>query len=409
MDWSARRGNKNLYRKPPTLNKMRIDQLTAGFSKGDAISGIAIELQKLFRSWGYPSEIYAMPQFTSPRMRGLCADYREYLWRCRAPDSAPAGGGSQARRSGIRDARSSTEPRDIMLFHFSIGGELVEFFQNLKCRKVILYHNITPPNYYAAVAPDAATRLEEGYRRLELLSESADLALADSEFNKSGLEAAGYRNVEVIPPLIDFKSLGEEPDAEILRKYPDSFVNIMFAGRVVPNKKFENLIRVFYFYQKTVNPRSRLFLVGSYAGTGRYYSYLRGLVAELDVRDVVFTGHVEFRELLAYYRLADVFLCMSEHEGFCIPLLEAMHFQVPIIAYHSSAVPETLGGASIVVNEKQPEPIAEMIHEIVTRRDFREEIIRRQNRRLPDFRHDLVSQRWHECLAPWLSKRRPSG
>ncbi len=358
---------------------IRIDQLTAGFSKGDAISGIAMELQKLFRSWGHASEIYAMPQFTSPRMRGLCRDYREY------------------------PAFSGSNPEDIMMFHFSVGGELIEFFQRLKCRKVLVYHNITPPEYYAAVDTGAAKRLKEGYARLESLRESVDLALAESEFNKSGLVAAGYRNVKVVPPLIDFQSLDADPDPEILRKHAGNFVNILFVGRVVPNKKFEDVIKVFYFYQKTVNPRSRLFLVGSYAGTGRYYSYLRGLVSELDLRDVVFSGHVELRELLAYYRLADVFLCMSEHEGFCIPLLEAMHFQIPIIAYRSSAVPETLGGASVVINEKQPELIAEMIHEVLTRREFREEIVRQQNRRLADFDPAIVSERWQNCLQPWLT------
>jgi len=356
---------------------MRIDQLTAGFSRGDAISGVAVELQKLFRSWGYPSEVYSMPQFTSPRMRGLCTDYREY--------------------------RDSEDPRDIMIFHFSIGGELIAFFRGLKCRRALFYHNITPPNYYAAVDAGAAKRLEEGYARLEALSESVDLAIAVSEFNKKGLTAAGYRNVEIVPPLIDFSSLNAEPDPKILRKYPDSFVNILFVGRVVPNKKFEDLIKVFYFYQKTVNPRSRLFLVGSYAGTGRYFSYLRGLAAELDVRDVIFTGHVEFAELLAYYRLADVFLCVSEHEGFCIPLVEAMHFEVPVIAYRAAAVPETLGGSSILVDRKQPERIAEMVQEVISRRDLREEIILRQNRRLAEFGREAVSRRLRASLGAWLS------
>jgi glycosyltransferase involved in cell wall biosynthesis len=355
---------------------MQIDQLTAGFSSGDAISGMAVEYQRLFRSWGYASEIYAMPQFTSPRMRGLCTDYREY--------------------------RDSGNPRDVMIFHFSIGGELVTFFRGLKCRRALVYHNITPPNYYAAVDPEAARRLEEGYARLESLSESVDLAIAVSEFNKKGLTATGYGKVEVVPPLIDFSSLNGEPDPEVLGKYTDSFVNVLFVGRVVPNKKFEDLLNVFYFYQKTVNPRSRLFLVGSYGGTERYYSYLRGLAAELGVRDVVFAGHVDFAELLAYYRLADVFLCMSEHEGFCIPLVEAMHFQVPVIAYHAGGVPETLGGSSILVNEKQPPLIAEMIQEVISRGDLREEIIQRQNSRLAEFGREVVSERLRACLGEWL-------
>ena len=352
-----------------------------------------------------------MPQFTSPRMRGLCKDYREYprQWR---PEGKTEGLGSEEKAPAAmlheQHARHpspgewSPTARDIMVFHFSIGGELIEFFRSLDCRKVLVYHNITPPKYFAAVDPNAAKRLEEGCAKLELLQDCVDLAIADSEFNKSGLVAAGYRNVEVVPPLIDFESLDGEPDPDVLKRYSDNFVNVLFVGRVVPNKKFEDLIKTFHFYFKTIDARSRLLLVGSYAGTGRYYSYLMGLVGELDARGVIFTGHVNSRELIAYYRLADVFLCMSEHEGFCIPLLEAMHFQAPVIAFRSSAVPETLGDASIVVNRKEPELVAEMIHELVTNRAFREEIIRRQNRRLAEFGLNRVGGRWRECLSSVL-------
>ncbi len=356
---------------------MHIDQLTAGFSKGDAISGIALELQKLFLSWGCESDVYSTSHFTSPKMRGLCKDYREY--------------------------RDSGNPHDAMIFHFSIGGELIAFFRSRACRKILFFHNITPPKYYAAVDAEAAKRLQQGYARLDSLRDTVNLAITVSEFNKSGLVAAGYQNVQVVPPLIDFASLDAQPDPRVLQKYSDNQVNLLFVGRLVPNKKIEDLIRVFFFYQKTVNPRSRLLLVGSYAGTGRYYAYLRGLVAELDLRDVVFAGHVEFAELLAYYRLAHVFLCMSEHEGFCIPLLEAMYSHVPVIAYEAGAVAETLGGASIVVSHKEPELISEMIHEVVTHREFRDEIIRRQTRRLTDFSGEAVRCRLRETLGHWLA------
>jgi glycosyltransferase involved in cell wall biosynthesis len=351
---------------------MRIDQLTAGFSRGDAISEIVLGLQKLFWSWAHRSEVYSIPHFTSPKLRGRCRDYRAY--------------------------KDSGDRRDVLVFHFSTGGELVGFFRKLNCRKVLFYHNMTPPEYYVAVDAGAARRLEEGYAKLESLRETVDLVVTVSEFNKSCLEASGYRNVKVVPPLVDFESLEQEPDSEVLQKYSDNVVNILFVGRVVPNKKFEDLIRTFYFYHKTIEPRSRLLLVGSYAGMGRYFSYLTGLVGELDARGVVFAGHVDFRELLAYYHLADVFLCMSEHEGFCIPLLEAMHLQVPVIAYRAAAVPETLAGASVVVNKKEPELIAEMIQEVVRHGAFREEVIRRQNLRLADFSRETVSEQVQDLL-----------
>ena len=162
------------------------------------------------------------------------------------------------------------------------------------------------------------------------------------------------------------------------------------------------IIKVFYFYQKTLNPRSRLFLVGSHSGQEKYLSYLRALVRELDLRDVVFTGHVNQKKLLAYYRIADAFLCMSEHEGFLIPVLESMHFGIPVIAYDAGAVRGTLGGASILVTEKKFEEIAELVGLVIEDADLREKIVECQTRRLADFQRPVVEKRLREYLAPFL-------
>ena len=150
--------------------------------------------------------------------------------------------------------------------------------------------------------------------------------------------------IDVCPILIPFSDYEKEPDRRVLRRYKgDGKTNLLFVGRIAPNKKQENVIRAFYFYHKYYSPDSRLFLVGSWSGMESYYERLCDYVKALGIAEhVVFTGHIRFDEILAYYHLADVFLCMSEHEGFCVPLVEAMYFHVPIVAYSCAAVPDTL-------------------------------------------------------------------
>ena len=114
-----------------------------------------------------------------------------------------------------------------------------------------------------------------------------------------------------------------------------------------------------------VYKRQRLFFVGKYAGMEAYYEQLKRYVEALDLKDVYFTGHIKFDEILAYYRTADVFVCMSEHEGFCVPLVEAMYFGVPIVAYDSSAIADTLGNGGILTEDKDPKLVAEIINRLV--------------------------------------------
>ena len=151
-------------------------------------------------------------------------------------------------------------------------------------------------------------------------------------------------------------------------------------GRVIPNKKFEDLIKVFCVYQKYVDPKSRLLLVGEYQGVERYFDALLRLVDELELKDVVFTGHVDTNDLAAYYQVGDVFLSLSEHEGFCAPLLEAFRFGIPVMAFDAGAVPDTMGGAGVLIREKQFEEIAEMAHVLVHDDEVRQRVIDSQDR-----------------------------
>jgi glycosyltransferase involved in cell wall biosynthesis len=180
--------------------------------------------------------------------------------------------------------------------------------------------------------------------------------------------------------MIDPRPLEEEPNPVVLRMFDDAKTNFLFVGRCIPNKRIEDVIKVFCYYQRFIDPNSRLLLVGETHGFERYFDSLVRLVDDLALEDVVFTGHVDTDDLAAYYRVADLFLSMSEHEGFCAPLLEAFRFGLPVMAFDAGAVAETLSGAGVLVQEKSFDRIAEMAHLLVHDESLRERVVAGQNR-----------------------------
>ena len=195
---------------------------------------------------------------------------------------------------------------------------------------MVIYHNITPAHFFLGFHPHLAGLCHHGRRELAAFAARTELALGDSEFNRQELEQAGFARTAVLPIVLDL-SLYERPPSPVVRRlYDDGRTNVLFVGRIIPNKKIDDLVRSFAVFQKWVKPHSRLLLVGDHRGFERYFDRLQELVRELRVDEVVFTGQVDDDELYAYYRLADVFLCLSEHEGFGVPLQEAMHFGLPV-------------------------------------------------------------------------------
>jgi glycosyltransferase involved in cell wall biosynthesis len=159
----------------------------------------------------------------------------------------------------------------------------------------------------------------------------------------------------------------------------------------VPNKRIEDLLKVFYFYRKRIDPDSRLFLVGIDTDMEIYSFALRQMIHDLALRGVLFCGRVSQRELVTYYRLAHVYLCMSEHEGFCVPLLEAMHFGVPVIAYAAGAVPETLGEAGALASRKDFPELAELSALLCMDRELRGSMVAAGRERVREFLPDAVA------------------
>ncbi len=244
-----------------------------------------------------------------------------------------------------------------------------------------------------------------GLEGLHDLADKIDYCLADSDFNREELRKAGYQcPIEIRPVLIPFSDYDQKPARRILKAYDDHKVNLLFVGRIAPNKKQEDVIAAFACYQRYINPDSRLFLVGSWSGMERYHDRLMQYVQKLAVHDVIFTGHIPFSEILAYYHIADIFLCMSEHEGFCVPLIEAMHFDLPVIAYKSSAIPWTLGGSGFLLKEKNPMETAFLIRRILTDADLKNQILANQRERLKAFDYDQIRKLFSDQLKAFLGE-----
>jgi glycosyltransferase involved in cell wall biosynthesis len=346
-----------------------VHQLVSNFAVGDAIGNHVRALRRLLRSWGYASDVYA--QYIHASLQTEARFYTRY--------------------------REVSSPDTVVLFHFSIGSEVTSFFAGLPDRRVMIYHNITPAKYFAGVNARVADRCRRGRWELVRLRHAAELALGVSEFNRAELEAAGFARTGVLPILIDWEQYAHPPVPAVEAACGHG-TTLLSVGRVAPNKRVEDLIKAYYFYRR-LDPDSRLVVVGSAVDTETYLAACQKLAAELGVLDhVVFTGPVSQAELCTYYRLASVYLCLSEHEGFCVPLLEAMHFGVPVVAYASTGVPGTLGSAGILLAEKDFPTIAEAAHRAARDASFRAAVIAGQRARLRAFDAEAIGARLREHL-----------
>jgi L-malate glycosyltransferase len=329
----------------------RIHQVLATLGYGDAIGHEVLGIQRVLRSAGYESAIFV--ETADPRLEHLTIDYREMV--------------------------GAIAPTDILIHHFSIGSRASRTAYALPGRMVLVYHNITPPEYFIGVHTDLVKLCFRGRRELTAYIDRSELALGDSEYNRQELEALGFRSNGVLPVVPDFTHLDGIPDRMQARDFDDAWTNVIFVGRVIPNKKFEDVIRAFHVYRTRHNPRSRLLLVGSYSGFERYHAMLQSLIARLGTPDVHFLGHVSNEELSALYDVADLFLCASEHEGFCVPIIEAFHKRVPVLAYAATAVPATMDGGGVLYETKDPLDVARLMAAVVDDVRIEEAVLQSQD------------------------------
>ena len=361
---------------------MRIHQVLATLGYGDAIGHEVLGIQRVLRAAGHESEIIV--ETADRRLEDLTVDYR--------------------------DAPGYVTADDVLIHHFSLGSRASRTAFALPARMALIYHNITPPEFFVGIHPQLMLQCYRGLRELKAYVPRVDLALGDSEFNRRDLERYGFDPTAVLPVVPDFSHLDLEPDTALAGQFDDDWVNILFVGRFVPNKKPEDLVRFFHAYKRLHNQKSRLILAGSYAGFDGYLAQVQALVAKLGATDVHILGQISDQELTALYDVADIFLSASEHEGFCVPLLEAFHKDVPVIAYAATAVPETMDGAGVLYDEKDPVLVASLINAIVTDGRLRDAILDAQEASLTrhttrDFDRILLGHLDRMLAAP--RKRQP--
>lgn len=357
-----------------------LHQFVAGFTHGDAISEEARVLRQIFRRWGFDSDIFSEVQRVLPELRAEVRDVREA-------------------RVGSADA---------VLLHLSIGSAVNEVFASLPCRKAILYHNFTPPEYFEPVNPHIARMLRQTVTQIRSLAGVASVVLADSRFNAVQLEAYGYRGVSVFPVILDFTRFEDDSGTLPRNLRGDGRLRILFVGRGAPNKRLEDLLLAFAYYRRYVDPNSQLVHVGSFAGTERYRALLAAMQKELglDPYAVIFTGSLPQPSLNAVYRSSHLFLCMSEHEGFCIPLLESMYYGIPVMAHAAGAIPETLGGAGVLFYQKDFPAIAELMGRLNRDLELRSAVLRAQHERLLRYRARRLEDELAGHLRPILPELR---
>lgn len=337
---------------------MRVHQILATLGYGDAIGHEVVGIARALRAAGFESEIIV--ETADPRLEDLTVDYRDMV--------------------------DEMGEDDLLIHHFSLGSRASRTSFALPCRMVLVYHNITPPEYFLGVHDQLVRQCYHGRRELLAYRTRVDLALGDSEFNRQELDELGFSPTGVLPVVPGFAHLDGPPDVRIVRDFDDAWTNVLFVGRLIPNKRPDNLIRFFQAYKQLYNPRARLLLAGSYGGFETYLAQLHHLVVTLGAEDVHILGQVTNEELAALYEVADVFLCASEHEGFCVPLVEAFYKQVPVLAYAATAVPATMDGGGILYTSRDPRHVAALVNEVVSDPDLELRVLEAQDASLDRLR-----------------------
>ncbi len=342
----------------------RVHQVLSGAGPYDAVSGQALAWRALLDRWGMAGGVHA--EAIDPR----ATDGFEPL------------------------SRLDAGPDDVVVISYSAYAPRLRRVLELPQRKLLVYHNVTPPEFLWDWEPIVAARCALGRAHLREYAGRVDAAATATAFNAGDLHAAGFDDVQVLPALYFF-------DRERLRSGAGGLEagvprTVIFVGRLSPNKRQDELIKAFALYQRHREPNSRLLLVGGPVGP-TYTEHLEQVTRATGARNVVIGGRAQ-PALNDAYRGASVFVCLSVHEGFCLPLLEALHFGLPVIARRAGAVPEVLAGAGILIDDEDLPTIAELIDVCARDEELREELRRRGRRRLEDFAPADTERDWRGLI-----------
>jgi glycosyltransferase involved in cell wall biosynthesis len=351
---------------------MIVNQWVPAAHRGDAIGDSARRVRDLLRAKGHDADLFALT--IDDDLRG---DVR--------PFTDPAAGAG-----------------DVTIFHFALPSPMTAAFARLRGARVLQYHNITPAHFFAGYDANMFRLASIGRRELATLVGHVDLALGDSDFNRRELEAMGFAPTGVMPIAVDVSRITGAPARPALsRLLDDGLVNFLFVGRIAPNKRIEDHIRLAEHYKRYVDAYYRFIFVGKTDAVPGYFKTVLALLREYDMPHdrFFFTGPVPDADLAAFYRHADVYISLSEHEGFCVPLVESRAAGVPVLAYGEAAVPETMGGAGVVFNPKDLEYAAEWLGVLAYDQDVRRRIVAGQRERLADFGDERTAREIDALIA----------
>jgi glycosyltransferase involved in cell wall biosynthesis len=351
----------------------RVHQALSGVGPYDAVSTQAQAWRKLLAGWGMEGEIYA--DSIDPR----------------------AGDGVHALSELVRD------PGDLIVIRYSAYAPTLRPMLDLPQPKLLVYHNVTPPRYFWNHHPAVAVACALGRDQLPRYAQSVDVAAADSRFNERELELAGALQTRVVPILFETGRLDERGPAP-----EGDGPLVLVVGRLVPNKRHDLAIAAFADYQRRYAPQARLVLVGEPLSPA-YRLLIERLARQSGARSVSVTGGLPQRQLNSLYASADVLLSTSEHEGFCVPLLEAFHFGVPVVARRAGAMPEVGGDAVLWADEGDAEMLAELLDLAVGDTTLRHELARRGQRRLEGFAYERTAERIRGAVEAALGSTRTPG
>ena len=350
-----------------------VHQFVPSFVPRDAIGTHTRALRSLLHDLGIESDLYVRE--SREAARGEVRDYLSY--------------------EGARPGQ-----RTWLMYQLSTGSKVAEYLLARPEPKLVDYHNITPPEFFFPWEAHVGVELDHGRQQIPLLSGCTDLAFADSAFNEAELIDVGFPKTVVAPIFVDYDSFDQGVDARVL----DSLLSAkrgahwLFVGRIAPNKCQHDIVKAFAAYRRLYDSAARLTFVGG-SSSHAYKTAIQRYAVALGIEDgIVFTGNISQQALAAHFRAADVFVCLSEHEGFCVPLLEAMHNRVPVVAYDATAVPETLGDGGLLLTDKSPVNVAAVVDRVVRSTAVREELVAAGQERLAEFSTERVRERWIDAL-----------
>ncbi|MBI2567231.1 MAG: glycosyltransferase family 4 protein [Candidatus Schekmanbacteria bacterium] len=332
-------------------------QLVPALHRGDAIGDEVIVLHRTFASWGMRAGIV-----------------------CPSPDAG-------LEEAVVDPAALTADGDTVLVLHFALPSALTALFgTSAAAARVLIHHNLTPPRFFAGDSEELFAISRLGREHLLSIAGATHLGLADSSFNEQQLRELGYTRTGVLPIMLDAAKYRQVPNPVLLAGLRGGARNaappprVLFVGRIAPNKRIEDVIAAFSSYQRHLQPAAHLDLAGKVA-SAPYYQTLLQLVRRLGVRNVRFYGHVTDAELLALFTAARAFVCLSAHEGFCVPLIEAMTMGVPVIAKAAAAVPETLGDGGVLLSSPSAAEVAHALHAAVEPGPVREKLIAAGRRR----------------------------